>query len=303
MTIKDDAITTQNTGDGADAWQLNIDLHCHSTYSDGVLSPAALVQRAAGNGVQAMALTDHDETAGLTEAQEAASACGMAFVPGVEISVSWAGETIHIVGLGIDPAHPALSNGLASVRHGRDKRARDMGDALAAAGVKGAYEGARALATNPALVSRTHFARYLVAEGVCQHVSDVFQRFLVPGRPGYVPHQWATLRDAVGWITSAGGQAVIAHPGRYRLDETQLWALMSEFREAGGHTIEVVTGSHTRDQYQRFARIALEHNFCGSRGSDFHSPEESRIDLGQLPPLPDNVVPIWKDRLAINLNQ
>lgn len=281
--------------------QRNIDLHSHSTWSDGVLTPTALVERAARNGVRALALTDHDELGGLDEARAAAGRCGITLVAGVEISVTWAGSTIHIVGLGIDPTNPALVDGLRAICNGRDARARAMGDSLARVGIAGAYEGACAYATNPALVSRTHFARLLVDRGICTHVSDVFQRYLVAGKPGYVPHQWATLRDAVGWIQGAGGHAVIAHPGRYALNDTMLWALMSEFREAGGQCIEVVTGSHTRDQYQRFARLALEHNFLGSRGSDFHSPKESRVDLGGLPPLPDNVVPIWhRNRLAIN---
>ena len=278
-----------------DAWALNADLHCHSTFSDGVLKPADLIARAHDNGVQVLALTDHDETGGLESARDSAQACGMVFIDGVEISVTWAGYTIHMVGLGIDPNNPALVAGLSDIRSGRDARAREMGENLAKHGISGAYEGAAQYATNPALVSRTHFARHLVATGVCKHMSDVFQRFLVHGKPGFVAHQWASLADAVGWITGAGGQAVIAHPGRYRLPDTELWALMTEFREAGGVAIEVVTGSHTKDGYRRFAAVAREHDFKASRGSDFHSPTESRLDLGQLPSLPDSVVPIWAD--------
>lgn len=276
-------------------WRLNIDLHCHSTFSDGVLTPEEVVARAHQNGVQVLALTDHDGTGGLAAARAAADVCGLHFIDGVEISVSWASQTIHIVGLGIDPAHPELISGLDAIRRGRDQRAREMGESLARAGIANAYEGALKYVSNPALVSRTHFARHLVDIGACSHVSDVFQRYLVAGKPGYVAHRWARLSDAVGWITRGGGTAVIAHPGRYRLTDTELWALMAEFRESGGTAIEVVTGSHTKDQYQRFARIAMEHDFLGSRGSDFHSPDESRIDIGGLPPLPDNVVPIWKD--------
>ena len=273
---------------------LNADLHCHSTVSDGTLAPAEVVRRAHANGVQLLALTDHDEVGGLDEAHRAAAELGLAFVPGVEVSVTWGGETIHVVGLDIDWRHPTLVAGLADTRSGRDARGRDMGAQLAAAGVPHAYEGALRYAGNPALLSRTHFARYLVECGVCADTREVFGRFLVEGRPGFVPHRWARLPEAIDWIVGAGGVAVLAHPGRYRLDATQLWALMSEFREAGGRGIEVVTGSHTPPQYGQFARFAREFGLLASRGSDFHSPTESRVDLGRLPPLPAELDPVWR---------
>lgn len=278
-----------------DPWRINVDLHCHSHFSDGVLAPAALVQRAHANGVQVLALTDHDEVAGLAEAADSAQALGMGFIAGVEISVTWGGTTIHVVGLRIDPAHAALVDGLASIRDGREGRARAMATSLAAVGIPGAYEGAAAYAGNPALISRTHFARFLVEAGHCESVQTVFGKYLVEGKPGHAPHRWATLTDALSWIQQAGGVAVLAHPGRYRLDQVALWALLEEFREAGGAAIEVITGSHTRDQYRRFAQLALEFDLRASRGSDFHSPQESRVDLGELPPLPDSVVPLWHD--------
>ncbi|MEZ5739254.1 MAG: 3',5'-nucleoside bisphosphate phosphatase [Burkholderiaceae bacterium] len=279
----------------ADPWRLNADLHCHSMYSDGVLRPAELVRRAGERGVSMLALTDHDDIEGLPEAAAAAADHGLIFVPGVEISVTWAGKTIHVVGLGIDPQAPALVQGLARIRSVRDGRAREIGDSLGKAGIAGAYEGALEHVRNPALVSRTHFARFLVQAGVCESVNDVFQHYLVEGRPGYVPQQWARLGEAVQWILAAGGTAIVAHPGRYKLDETALWAFMGEFREAGGTAIEVITGSHTRDQYRRFATVAREFGFMASRGSDFHGPGESRVDLGDLPLLPDSVVPVWHD--------
>lgn len=280
---------------GEDPWRLNVDLHCHSHFSDGVLDPATLVRRAYNNGVQALALTDHDEIAGVQAAQACADELGMVFLPGVEISVTWAGTTLHIVGLKVDPNNKQLKNGLAAIRSGRDARARAMSDSLAAAGIEGAYEGSLQYVGNPNLVSRTHFARFLVEQGHCGHVRDVFQKYLTPGKPGYVDHEWAKLSEAVAWIRAAGGTAVIAHPGRYRLGNVGLWALLEEFREAGGQAIEVITASHTRQQYHRFARLAIEFGFRASRGSDFHSPQESRVDLGELPPLPDSVVPIWHD--------
>lgn len=278
-----------------DAWRLNVDLHCHSRHSDGTLAPAEVVERAHARGVKLLALTDHDELSGLDEAAAAARSLGMAFLPGVEISVTWANETLHVLGLGIDPTDPTLAGGLAALRAGRDARARAIADSLERAGVPGAYAGARRYAANPDLVSRAHFARYLVEQGICSEFREVFGRFLVDGKPGFVPHRWARLSEAVDWIRGAGGTAVLAHPGRYRLDPTAAWALLDEFREAGGTGIEVVCGSHTRDQYRLFASRAREFDLRASRGSDFHSPDEGHVDLGRLPPLPDSVVPLWID--------
>jgi predicted metal-dependent phosphoesterase TrpH len=279
-----------------DPWRINADLHCHSSMSDGVLPPADLAQRAASQGVTLFSLTDHDEVAGQAQAQQAAQALGLDYVPGVEVSVTWGGETIHVLGLGIDYTHEALVNGLARTRSGRDGRAREMAQQLERAGVPDAWNGALRHVGNPALISRTHFARHIVDCGICDDVSEVFQKFMVAGKPGYVEHRWAKLTEALSWIHQAGGTAVLAHPGRYRLDTTALWALMTEFREAGGEAIEVVCGSHSRDQYQRFARIALEFGFKASRGSDFHAPGERHNELGSLPLLPDSVVPVWAGR-------
>ncbi len=273
----------------------NADLHCHSTVSDGTLAPAALARRAHANGVQIWALTDHDETGGLHEAAQAAQALGLHFVPGVEISVSVGDQTVHIVGLGIDPSNPLLLGGLAQVRAGRDTRAHLMAKALEQhTAISGVYEGVSRYAGNPALISRTHFARYLVEQGVCGTTHEVFGRFLTPGKPGYVEHTWATLQDAVEWIRAAGGQAVIAHPGRYRFTPTEEWALFSSFKEMGGAGVEVMTGSHTASDFRKYASLALAFNLRASRGSDFHSARESRCDLGQLPALPADLPPIWE---------
>jgi predicted metal-dependent phosphoesterase TrpH len=274
---------------------LNADLHCHSQVSDGTLAPEELARRAHANGVQLFSLTDHDELDGLGRARSAAGALGIVFIDGVEISVTWGGETIHVVGLRIDPANEALRAGLAATRDGRDARAREMSDSLARAGVPDAYAGALKYVANPAMVGRTHFARYIVERGLCRDVRDVFQRFLSEGKPGFVPHRWARLADAVGWIRDAGGIAALAHPGRYRLDDTALWSLIADFRAAGGEGIEVVCGSHTPEQYRRFAQIAHESGLRASRGSDFHGPGESRAELGALPPLPASLVPVWQD--------
>jgi len=272
---------------------LNADLHSHSRFSDGTLSPAALAQRAHANGVELWALTDHDEIDGLAEASAAASDLGLGFVTGVEISVTFAGETVHIVGLGFDADDAQLRTGLARTRGGRQARAQAMADGLAQVGLKGAYEGAQRYVGNPDLVSRTHFARWLVETGVCPDTHTVFRRYLTEGKPGFVPHRWAGLGEAVRWITQAGGVAVIAHPGRYKFSVNEEYALFSEFKAHGGVGVEVLTGSHGQADTTKYTAMAQEFGLLASRGSDFHSPEESRIDLGRLPDLPGTLGPVW----------
>ncbi|AVS93841.1 phosphatase [Paracidovorax avenae] len=276
---------------------LNADLHCHSVVSDGTLTPEALAQRARANGVELWALTDHDEIGGQHRAMAAAAAQGMDYLTGVEISVTFIGTTVHIVGLGFDPDDAQLVQGLADTRGGRGQRAQEMAQQLAQVGIRNAYEGALRYVGNPELISRTHFARFLVETGVCRDTSEVFRRFLTEGKPGYVPHRWAALGDAVRWITQAGGMAVIAHPARYKFSATQEYALFSEFRQHGGQGVEVVTGSHTAAEYVTYAAMAQEFGLAASRGSDFHSPDESHTDLGTLPPLPGALTPVW-DLLA-----
>jgi predicted metal-dependent phosphoesterase TrpH len=269
------------------------DLHCHSTRSDGLLTPAEVVRRAAGGGVDVIALTDHDEVAGLDEARTAAREAGIEFIDGCEISVTWEGDTVHVLGLGLDPANAALGEGLAKVRAGRDVRARKIGDALERAGISGAFEGALAYVTSERLISRTHFARFLIESGHVRDMKDAFKRYLAAGKPGYVPHAWASLAEAVDWIQGAGGQAVIAHPGRYRLTPAALGTLTAEFRDLGGDALEVVSPSHSPAEYASFAALARSHGLKVSCGTDFHGPGESRFDFGELPPLPAGVDPVW----------
>ncbi|MBP7413769.1 3',5'-nucleoside bisphosphate phosphatase [Simplicispira metamorpha] len=273
---------------------LNADLHCHSVVSDGTLTPEVLATRARGNGVDLWALTDHDEIGGVQRARVAAQAQGMAFLSGVEISVSFASETVHIVGLGFDDSDPRIAQGLAATRGGRDTRAMEMAEQLAQVGIAGAYEGALKYVGNPALISRTHFARFLVEAGVCKETSEVFRKYLTEGKPGFVPHRWANLGDAVHWITQAGGVAIIAHPARYRLTANEEFALFSEFKEHGGQGVEVVTGSHSVAEYATYAAMAREFGLAASRGSDFHGPDESHTDLGKLPALPSGLTPVWE---------
>jgi hypothetical protein len=273
---------------------LNADLHCHSTVSDGLLAPAELARRAKANGVELWALTDHDEIGGLAEAAATAAEIGLRFVTGVEVSVSWGeDQTVHIVGLGFDPNYPPLVAGLAQVRGGRDSRAMRMAAELDKVGIHGAYEGALKYAGNPALISRSHFARYIVELGHAKEVKSVFDWWLAKGKPGYVSHPWATMEDALAWIHGAGGVAVIAHPGRYRLTKEQLREMFGVFKRLGGRGIEVISGSHGEDEMREYARIAREFGFLASRASDFHGPGESWIDLGKLADLPPDLTPVW----------
>lgn len=281
--------------------RFHADLHCHSTFSDGTLTPAQLAQRARTAGVTLWALTDHDELAGIPAAQQAAATQGLDFLAGVEISVSFAQTCVHIVGLGVDPGHAPLQQGLADLRNSRGPRAQEMGRQLEAVGIPNAYEGALRYVGNPALISRTHFARHLVEIGVCKDIPEVFKHYLADGKPGHVPQRWASLQEAVGWITQAQGVAVIAHPARYGFTANEAHALFSSFCACGGQAVEVVTGSHAPHEYTTYAALARELGLAASRGSDFHSPQESKIDLGRLPPDPPGLRPVWdllQDRIV-----
>lgn len=272
----------------------NFDFHSHSVVSDGLLPPQDVARRAAANGVDLWALTDHDDLGGLAVARQAAEEAGMAFENGVEISIEWQGVPIHIVGLGFDAAHPVLSDSLNELRVGRIERAKRMGEAMAAIGIPGVYEGALCFATNPSLISRAHFARYMVSIGIARDVPGVFQHYLTPGKPGYVDHRWATLADAIRWITTAGGVAVVAHPGRYKMSGGDMRRFLDDFKDLGGQGLEVTCGSHSPDNVMHFARLARHYALYASRGSDFHGPEESYVDLGKLPQLPEDLKPVWR---------
>ncbi|QWT45526.1 3',5'-nucleoside bisphosphate phosphatase [Azospira inquinata] len=269
------------------------DLHCHSTASDGLLAPEAVVRRAQGNGVTVLALTDHDDLDGLAAAEKTAGDVGIRLINGVEISIQWESTSIHIVGLGFDRQEARLNQGLAAIRSGRVTRAQRMAEALDKIGIHGVLEGAMKYAANPSLISRAHFARYLVEIGICKDVHAVFESYLTPGKPGYVEHQWASLEDAVTWINGAGGVAVVAHPGRYRISNVEMRRFLGQFKDVGGSGVEVVSGSHTPDQILQYARYARQYGFLASLGSDFHGPEESYVDLGRIGPLPEDLIPVW----------
>ena len=272
----------------------NADLHCHSTASDGTMPAADVARRAAANGVEMLALTDHDDLGGLAAARTVAAETGMAFVNGVEISIEWEGMQIHILGYAFDAGDAALNAGLAAIRSGRIERAQRMSGELKKVGIHGAFDGAMRFAENPSLISRAHFGRYLVEAGVCKDMRSVFESYLVPGRPGYVDHRWATLPDSIGWILGAGGIAAVAHPGRYKLNNRAMRRFLADFKDLGGQAIEVMSGSHSLENVGTFGRLANEYGFLASRGSDFHGPDESYTDLGKLAPLPDGLKPIWE---------
>ncbi len=271
---------------------MRYDLHTHSLASDGTLTPGALVARAAAQGVQVLALTDHDATDGIAEARRAAAAHGISLVSGIEISVTWNKQTIHIVGLNIDPDDSALQAGLQRLRAFRDWRATEIDRRLAKHRVSGALDGARRYAKG-AIVSRTHFARFLHEQGHVSSVQDAFRHYLTKGRPGHVPGEWATLAEAVDWIRGAGGQAVLAHPGRYPLGSGRLRTLLHEFKACGGVAIEGISGSHPPQAHQHFARVARDFELLASLGSDYHGPEQPWVELGRLAPLPEGCVPVW----------
>lgn len=274
---------------------MKVDLHCHSNISDGLLTPEAVVARAHERGVDLLALTDHDDVAGLATARAKAAALGMGFINGVEISAGWKDESIHLVGLGINPEHPDLAAGLHGVREGRLARAKRMDEALARVGIPGALEGALRFASQATMVGRLHFARYLVEQRIAPDVKSVFDHYLAQGKPGYVSHEWVSLETAIGWIKASGGVAVLAHPGRYRVSRKDLKRLLTHFQDAGGEGIEVNSGAHTPEQMKDFANIARQYGFKASIASDFHAPGESYRDLGSLPALPEDLIPVWRD--------
>ncbi len=271
------------------------DFHCHSTASDGALSPEKLMARAARNGARHIALTDHDQLAGLASARQTAEQFGMQFIDGVEVSVSWRGMSVHIVGLNLDIHNTALQHGLAKNASGRAERAVIIAQQLEEIGVKNALERALAEADGRMdLLARTHFARVMVADKKAISVRHVFQNYLVEGKPGFVAHEWAELAQAIDWIHGAGGIAVLAHPGRYPHDADSELDLVREFVGLGGQAIEVVTGSHSKQQFKHYAQICTDFDLFASAGSDFHGAGESKMDIGKAPALPDGLRPVWQ---------
>ncbi|MDD2759940.1 MAG: PHP domain-containing protein [Methylomonas sp.] len=269
------------------------DLHCHSTASDGALSPAELVARAHLQGVTVLALTDHDTVSGLTEAAQIAGKLGLRLIPGIEISATYAHQCLHIVGLNIDPEPPALLAGLGGQHAVRAQRAHKIAEKLEKKGIAGAYDAVKT-AAGDGEITRSHFADFLVAQGVVKDQQDAFDRYLSKGKPGFVPTQWAPLEDAIGWIRAAGGIAVLAHPLRYNLSIKWLRQALAAFKLAGGQGVEVVTGRASPDDIRLSQQLAQKHQLYASVGSDFHSPENQWVELGRLAALPADATPVWE---------
>ncbi len=269
------------------------DLHCHSIASDGELTPAELVRYAHGCGVEVLALTDHDVTAGYAEAADEANRLGLEFVSGVEISVSWGKQLLHIVGLNFDVENAALQAGLSGLRHQRTGRAKEMASRLAKLGIDGALVGAQAY-VNGQILSRTHFARFLLDNGHVKTMQAAFDRYLGDGKKAYVASEWIPLAQAVEWIHSAGGHAVIAHPARYRLSATKLRWLFDEFKQLGGAGLEVISGRQDINVTKNMADYAKKYELRASIGSDYHGPSQAWSNMGKMPPLPEACEPIWE---------
>jgi len=277
-----------------------IDLHTHSTASDGTLSPEALVQHVSALGVDLFALTDHDTIAGLAAAGQAAESTGVELLSGVEISTSWGRRSVHVVGLGFDVESAGLKQFLREQERQflreqesrRQRRAEQLGERLARLGVSGALAGATAKAGG-GVPGRAHFARYLVDQGRVPDFARAFKRYLGKGRPAYIQPQWPELPEVVAVIQQAGGAAVLAHPMRYEVGRPLIKELLLQFKTAGGDAIEVVTAGDDAGRIDWLGEQAVIHGFAGSVGSDFHSPEQRWIRPGALAALPKQVEPLW----------
>lgn len=274
-------------------YQSSIDLHAHSTASDGELTPAELVQLAVNSHIKTLALTDHDSVAGLAEAQSAAKKQGLKLINGIELSTRWDNKTIHIVGLNINANNKAMIEATVHLNQLREERAINIEKKLAKVGIEDAYENAKQLAGD-GTVTRQHFARYLISIGKAKDFNDVFKRYLVKGKPGYVAVNWPELDETIEKINSAGGIAVIAHPLRYKITATKLRKLIAEFKELGGAGIEVVTGNNNVNEITTVSNYAKRYDIAASLGSDYHNDKSPWAKLGNLTSLPQGLTPVWE---------
>lgn len=271
--------------------QLNADLHCHTTASDGKLTPTELVARAVEQGVELLSITDHDNFDGLAEAQQAVGD-SIALVSGIELSAVWQGMTIHIVGLDFDPAR--LHIAVERQKIARDARNIKIAEKLEKKGIKNALEGAMGFATSDSILGRPQFAKYLVAAGYVTSEAEAFQRWLGAGKIGDVKTSWPDIQTVVTDITHAGGHAVIAHPHHYNMTNRKLGRFIDEFTACGGTGIEVCVSGMKPEQTNYFALLCERHGLMASRGSDFHTPDNPWVELGRIAALPERVTPIWQ---------
>ena len=269
------------------------DLHCHSTASDGALSPTNLVQRAYQQGVTSLALTDHDTTGGLDEAQLCATEIGLKLIKGIELSTNWQNMCFHIVGLGIDPTYAPLADATYTLQNTRMERAEKIAAKLEKKGIAGSLAAVRK-AAGEGMVTRTHFSDFLLSKNHVSTQQEAFDRYLAKGKSAYVPTSWAELELVVSWITGSGGVAVLAHPLRYKLSANYLKRLLNTFKDAGGQGIEVITSRMNADEIRQAAEYATRFDLAGSMGSDFHNADNPWVELGRLASLPTNIKPIWE---------
>ncbi|MGS2722353.1 PHP domain-containing protein [Porticoccus sp. GXU_MW_L64] len=275
---------------------MKFDLHCHSTASDGSLTPAELVQRAHRNGVTHLAITDHDTVAAYRQIDY--KSCPLTLIPGIEISTTWNKRAVHIVGLGIDIDSASITEAVEQQSAARQQRAQQIAAKLQRCGLNCPLEEVKKIANNGQL-GRPHFARYLVASGQVKDNQQVFKKYLGDGKPGDVKQHWATMAQAIQWIVDAGGTAVLAHPLKYKLTRTKLLSLIEDFKTLGGQAMEVVSGKQIPQDSRRMADICQQAGLLASCGSDFHHPDTHWAELGQQSPLPpktDTVLPIIGNR-------
>lgn len=274
--------------------RLIYDLHTHTTASDGELSPKALVIKAKANGVDVLAITDHDTTEGIAEAEIEACKQNIRLLPGIELSVSWMDKNFHIVGLGIDPDNEKLKASLTETEKLRQQRAIEIGKKLEKIGVIKAYYEARELA-GVSTLTRSHFARVLINQGFADDSREVFKKYLVQNKPGFVKTNWVEMASGIKLIKDAGGKAILAHPMRYNITASWLRRFLAAFKQAGGIGIEVVTGSSNVDEITTTAAYARRFELSGSAGSDYHGFDNTWVKLGQLAAMPESVTPVWKN--------
>ena len=269
------------------------DLHTHSTASDGSLSPEELVNQAYAAGINTLALTDHDTVDGLANALSASQTLDITFINGIELSTKWLSYTVHIVGLNINPDSEMLSQHIEHLKQLREQRAIRIGEHLNKINIPDAYQNAKKLAGD-GTVTRHHFAKYLVESGFAKDQKDVFKRYLVRSKPGYVSVDWPTLGETIDCIHQSGGVAVIAHPLRYKMTATKLRQLIADFKSLTGDGIEVVSGRQNQNELTRSISLCKQFELLASSGSDFHNQNTPWAQLGELHPLPETLAPIWQ---------
>lgn len=269
------------------------DLHCHSTASDGSLTPEAVVQRAHARGVGALALTDHDTTIGLAEAAEAARSFNMRFIAGIELTAQWQGRSLHVLGLNIQPNHPSVQQAQAHQWGLRTERALAIAQKLSQLNLRGALEGAQRYA-GQGVICRPHFAQFIVDSGAAPSVNAAFKKYLAANKPADVKVNWPSLMQVIQWINDAGGIAVLAHPDKYTLTRTKLNQLLQAFTAEGGRGLEVISGRQLPGIADRLAVLAHTYNLLASCGSDFHHPNQPWQELGSFGKLPHICQPIWQ---------